>query len=80
MGIRRRVVYADRSPFGGPLLSDPSFLTALSPMVFNLRLVQIEAIISPVEFAAICQLTNLEELYIHGSTNEFDEPVCNPTS
>ncbi len=69
---------AEGSPFDSPLLSSPGFLTLLCPMLKQLGLCDIRVPIGPDQFAAICQLSNLEKLYISGSYG--DEGVCSSTA
>jgi hypothetical protein len=66
----------DECPFKSPLLASPAFLTLLSPLVKNLRLEDVESLITPDQFAAICQLTNLVELHISGSPQDVGDNVC----
>jgi hypothetical protein len=57
---------ADGCPFDSPLLSNPGFLALLCPLVKKLELCELEFSMLEEEFAAICQLTGLEELTIAG--------------
>jgi hypothetical protein len=70
------VWFADQCPFTSPLLSSPAFLTLLSPMVTYLNLANIPLLICPDQFAAICDLTNLEELDISGVGFDEADRVC----
>lgn len=46
------------------LLTSPAFLPLLRPMVTTLHLSDLPDELTSDQFAAICELTNLEELYI----------------
>eukprot|EP00884_Botryococcus_braunii_P000021 jgi/Botrbrau1/10019/Bobra.0012s0106.1 len=65
--------FYEGSPLQSPLLSSPSFLALLCPMVKSLKLCHMHSIISPEHFAALCELSCLEELSIMGSGEEEQE-------
>ncbi len=67
---------ADGSPFDWPAFSKSAFLTLLTPMVKRLSLCNMKAAIGPAHFAAICELSSLEDLSILAS---WDDQVCFPT-
>jgi hypothetical protein len=71
------VWYAEGSPFESPLLSSPAFLALLRPLVRSLRLSESDVVIDPRHFAAICELSGLEELSIQGAIG--NEDVCYPS-
>jgi hypothetical protein len=71
------VWYAEGSPFESPSLCSPAFLAVLSPMVKRLQLRDLDVHITPHQFAAICELSALEELSIEGS--DRNEKACYPS-
>ncbi len=56
--------YAEGSPFESSQLSTPEFLTLLRPITMSLNLGNMLIPVDPDHFAAICELSNLEELSI----------------
>lgn len=64
------VGYAEGSPFASPLLSSTDFLAFMCPMVKTLRLDNMKVSITASQFAALCELSMLERLYVGSNPSE----------
>ncbi len=73
--------HAEGSPFARPVLASSTFLSLLRPLAKSLTLEfdDADTVIGPDEFAAICELSNLEELCI-SATHWIDDVSLEPLS
>jgi hypothetical protein len=72
------VILAAESPFDSPLLSSRGFLALLCPMLRILKLCDLCTSINTAQFAAVCEITSLEELHIEGCFSEDPVPEYRP--
>jgi hypothetical protein len=67
------VWHAGGSPFDEDLVTEvPGLVQTLGTMVKILRLWKLKELINPAQFAAICELSSLEDLRISGSGEAAD--------